>query len=344
VYRHLALLLAAAVLAPAAAAEEEPAAASAGLDYTDPSQFVSLRLPGQWDRWQPELVAQIVGQAGQWPETTAIFSMALDPENYTCPCLWVARFENADTPVDFRKEIQRGTYTAGGLERLTAGADRVPAWTDDPSQFFFDEKRVVVWGWGEQTDADGQAQRVATLYAPSATATAALMFVATPNMFDFYVPKFVAIVDTLDVRGKPTPAERAAAAKPGTRARRGNLVLGGMAAGVLALVVAAAVSGARRGGAGFAVKCAVLALLSSTVFIGNFVVAFNDGEGWEHGMRVGHSLSYALTSVCLIPGIFLGVTRWRRGANSGRLTRAWIWGTLLSLVLVIQELAKNVKS
>jgi hypothetical protein len=344
VYSHLALLLAAAVLAgPATAADGDPAAAPAALDYTDPSELFSLRLPGKWDRWEPEMVASIVGQT-QWPETTAIFSMALDPEHYTCPCLWVARFENDSPGVNFRREIQRGTYGAAPLERLTAGPDRPTAWTQDPSQFFFDAERYLVWGWGEQTDAEGEPQRVLTVYAPSTTATAALMFVATPNMFDFYVPKFVAVADTLSVQGLPTEAERAAAAEPGSVARRGSTLLAATAAGFLALVVAAGVSGARRGGAGFAVKCACLAVLSSTVFLGNFVVAFNDGEGWVHSMRVGHAFSYALAGVCLVPGIFVGVTRWRRGANSGRLTRAWIWGSLLALVLVIQELAKNIKS
>jgi hypothetical protein len=167
------------------------------------------------------------------------------------------------------------------------------------------------------------------------------MFQATPNMFDFHVTKYLAIMDGLALRDQPTPAERAAAAEPGRRERRVQHGLAGTAAGVLALVVVAGVLGARRGGPGLAVRCVGLALLSSTLFLGNFVVAFDDTEQLEHGIRVSHAFGYALAGACLLPGIFLGVTRLRRGAGSGRLTRAWLWGSLAALALLLSEAAQR---
>jgi hypothetical protein len=232
-----------------------------GVVYTDAEERFSVRFPKEWDEVDSRIVRQLLEEEDFWPYDTAVLYLDLDSERYTCPCVWLARLPNRSLEMDLMADLSAEVYETASLEKV-AEAGRVPPLHESRYNLFLDADRGVVWGWADGQDEDGDRWREANVYLPTADGTLVIMYTATPNMFDFYASKVIAIIDTAEVHW--TPFERVglavdeAIANPmslATPEARSVLLIPG--ALLLAVVLGAGGWGWRARGAGFAIRCAL---------------------------------------------------------------------------------------
>ncbi len=250
-----------AALFGSSAARAEVQRSHLGVVYSDAEERFSVRFPKEWDEVDSRIVRQLVEGEDFWPYDTAVLYLDLDRERYTCPCVWLARLPNRSLEMDLVADLSADVYETASLEKV-AGSGRVPPLHESRYNLFLDADRDVVWGWADGKDEDGDRWREVNVYVPTADGTLVIMYTATPNMFDFYVPKVIEIIDTAEVHW--TPLERVglaveeAISNPtslATPEARSVLLIPG--ALVLAAVLGAGGWGWRARGAGFAVRCAL---------------------------------------------------------------------------------------
>jgi hypothetical protein len=338
----LLLLLTLLPLSSTTAQEDPLPGASEALSYADPTGFLSLRLPEHWERWSPETTQRILANLAPWPQTTSIFSLARSPDSFTCPCVWVARLESG-TEKKYLDAVEHGAYPEAAFERI-GGSDRVVPFTPKDERYFHDAGRGVLWGWQDHASPSGRSNRVAIVYVPTQTATAVLMFQATPELFDASIAEFVQIVDSLEVQPRvrpgrilPTPppplAEQASA--PASALQPIPLVpplVRPMGAVLLLLLLFAGVYGACENGARYAIKCMVLVVITGSVFLGNLVVDVRGplGAGLPDQPGVPTAIGQGLAAALAIPIAFAVIAKWRSGKKRTQLANAWLLGSIVA--------------